>query len=428
MQNNIYRIKRSSIIGILIVYYVLMDSSFPFATNSFGLKFFYWSKFILAMIVIFYARFFSAKKIKYSLKKSCRSTCRLFIVPWILMLLYSGMVWLLQNTHTPYITRGVSNFLSNIIPIMLGTALVIIFQEKIIELTVIAVCLMAITNYITGVIINGPSFIVQLFNINCEESIYRVYKELHEIAYISGLFLLYYFHKKEYKINKTWIFMIFACFFFSWKRIGIFALLLALLFSEILMHLNKCEKKFGIIVCGIIATFFSIVYVYFSASDELSILLHKYGINMMGRDVLYSYFRKFCSFSVGFFGRGIGFVSRQFNYLTYDDVGDMVALKQGLHNDLFSIYLEIGMFGFWGWIIYQLIYAPQKIYKYFGLNSAVQYFTYIVFTFVTYTTDNTLRYFVYQMVLVMIIAVSNYENSNKKNIKRGEIDSYENYA
>lgn len=62
MQNNIYRIKRSSIIGILIVYYVLMDSSFPFATNSFGLKFFYWSKFILAMIVIFYARFFSAKK------------------------------------------------------------------------------------------------------------------------------------------------------------------------------------------------------------------------------------------------------------------------------------------------------------------------------------------------------------------------------
>lgn len=110
------------------------------------------------------------------------------------------------------------------------------------------------------------------------------------------------------------------------------------------------------------------------------------------------------------------------------DVGDMVALKQGLHNDLFSIYLEIGMFGFWGWIIYQLIYAPQKIYKYFGLNSAVQYFTYIVFTFVTYTTDNTLRYFVYQMVLVMIIAVSNYENSNKKNIKRGEIDSYENYA
>lgn len=268
---------------------------------------------------------------------------------------------------------------------------------------------MAFTNYTMGIIVNGPSFLVQLFNINCEEGTYRVYKELHEIAYIAGLLLLYYFYKKDYKLNKGWLISVFIVFFFAWKRIGILALAIALLFYALLRHINKSGKKFNVVACGVIAFILSILYVWMSASDELSILLHEYGINMMGRDVIYSYFRKFCDFSITYPGRGIGFVSRQFNYLTWEDVGAMIALKQGLHNDLFSLYLEIGMIGFIAWVVYQLIYIPKKIREWSGIDCAVRCFTYIIFTFVTYTTDNTLRYFAYQMTLVILIAVTCYE-------------------
>ena len=409
MQNCVrLKFRKSSIIGVLIIYYMLMDSSFPFADAGSALNFFYWTKFILAIVTILYAAF-CVRKRDVELRSICKKTRQLLLTPWILMLLYSCIIWVTQKTANPYITRGISNFIANIIPILLGAALVVIYRERTVRVVVIAICLMALTNYTMGIIVNGPSFLVQLFNINCEESTYRVYKELHEIAYIAGLLLLYYFHKKDYRLNKGWIISVFIVFFFAWKRIGILALAIALLFYALLRHINKSGKKFNVVACGVIAIILSILYVWMSASDELSILLHEYGINMMGRDVIYSYFRKFCDFSITYPGRGIGFVSRQFNYLTWEDVGAMIALKQGLHNDLFSLYLEIGMIGFIAWAVYQLIYIPKKIREWSGIDCAVRCFTYIIFTFVTYTTDNTLRYFAYQMTLVILITVTYYE-------------------
>ena len=409
MQNCVrLKFRKSSIIGVLIIYYMLMDSSFPFADAGSALNFFYWTKFILAIVTILYAAF-CVRKRDVELRSICKKTRQLLLTPWILMLLYSCIIWVTQKTANPYITRGISNFIANIIPILLGAALVVIYRERTVRVVVIAICLMALTNYTMGIIVNGPSFLVQLFNINCEESTYRVYKELHEIAYIAGLLLLYYFHKKDYRLNKGWLISVFIVFFFAWKRIGILALAIALLFYALLRHINKSGKKFNVVACGVIAIILSILYVWMSASDELSILLHEYGINMMGRDVIYSYFRKFCDFSITYPGRGIGFVSRQFNYLTWEDVGAMIALKQGLHNDLFSLYLEIGMIGFIAWAVYQLIYIPKKIREWSGIDCAVRCFTYIIFTFVTYTTDNTLRYFAYQMTLVILITVTYYE-------------------
>lgn len=409
MQNCVsLKFRKSSIIGVLIIYYMLMDSSFPFSDGGSALNFFYWTKFILAIAIILYAAFCVSKR-DVGLSSICKRTRQLLLTPWFLMLLYSCIVWVTQNTATPYITRGISNFIANVIPILLGAALVSIYRERTVRLVVIAICMMAFTNYTMGIIVNGPSFVGQLFNINCVEGTFLAYKELHEIAYIAGLLLLYYFHKKDYRLNKGWLISVFIVFFFAWKRIGMLALAMALLFYALLRHINKNGKKFSVVACGVIAFILSILYVWMSASDELSTLLHEYGINMMGRDVIYSYFRKFCDFSIVYPGRGIGFVSRQFNYLTWEDVGAMVALKQGLHNDLFSLYLEIGMIGFLVWVVYQLIYIPKKIREWSGVDCAVRCFTYIIFTFVTYTTDNTLRYFVYQMTLVILIAVTCYE-------------------
>lgn len=399
-----------------------MDSSFPFTDAGTAQSFFYWTKFALAVMVILYAAF-CVRKPEMTLRKICRRTRFLLLTPWILMLIYSCIIWIIQRTATPYITRGISNFIANVIPLLLGVALVIIYKERIVRLVVIAICMMAFTNYMLGIIVNGPSFVVQLFNVNCEESIYRVYKELHEIAYIAGLLLIYYFHKKDYKMNKGWLISTFVIFFFAWKRIGILALAMAFLFFALLKHINKSGKKFNVVVCGTIAFVLSLLYVWMSVSDELTAILHEYGINMMGRDVIYSYFRQFCDFSMAFSGRGIGFVSRQFNYLTWADVGAMVALKQGLHNDFFSLYLEIGMIGFIIWAAYQLIYVPEKIREWSGIDCAVQCFTYIIFTFVTYTTDNTLRYFVYQMTLTILIAVTSYEKEVKKQVAKQK--SYE---
>ena len=424
-----FKFKKSSFFGVLIIYYVLMDSSFPFGNNDKLVNFFYWTKFGIALIIILYVMFLYNKQ-NILIKKNNKKISYLVLMPWFVMFLYSCFIWLLQKTPTPYITRGVSNFLSIILPISLGLALFDIYKEETVRLVVISICLMSFSNYIVGFIVNGFSFLPQLLNIYCEESTYRIYKELHEIAYIAGILLLYYFHNTKCSINKLWLIYTIVIFIIAWKRIGILALVISILFYFLMSYFDRSDKKNTIKICGSIIILVCIIYVWMSASDELSIVLNKYGINMMGRDVLYSYFRRFCDFTIQYPGRGIGFVSRQFNYMTWADVGEMIALKQGLHNDLFSLYLEIGMIGYVLWLIYQLIYVPTKIVKMSGINCTVKCFTYIIFTFITYTTDNTLRYFVYQMVLTIIIAATCYESRsmNKKINKYKRRLYYENYA
>lgn len=402
MNNSICcKFKKSSLIGVLIIDYMLMDSSFPY----FGKDFFYWTKFGLSVLVILYAEF-CTKKADDILESVCKKIRSMLLIPLFMMLLYSCFIWWTQKTATPYVTRGISNLISQVIPILLAIALVRIYKESIIRLIVIAICMMAFANYTMGIIVNGPGFLLQLLNVKSSET---AYKELHEIAYIAGLLLIYYFDKKNHQLKNGWLVATLIVFFVAWKRIGIAAFIIALFFYIILKKVNKGSKEVSIFICGICAFAVSVLYVGMSATDSLSTMLNKYGINMMGRDVIYVYFRKFCSFSFAYEGRGIGFVSRQFNYLTWQDVGSMVALKQGLHNDLFTVYLEIGMIGFIVWAMYQLLYIPKKIKDRFGIRCAVRCFTYTIFSFVTYTTDNTLRYFVYQMVLTIIIAITCYE-------------------
>lgn len=408
--------KKSSLVGILVIYYMLIESVFPFSGNSNMVTFFYWTKFIVAIMVIAYA-FVKKRNVKElkDMRLISKKLKPLMLFPWIAILLYSVIIWLSQHTATPYITRGLSTVISNVIPILYGFALVELYGKRSIKMIIIAVGLMTVINYTMGVIVNGPGFIIQLFNIFQEESIILKYKELHELAYISGLILIYYFLKKDYKIDRFWILIISACFCFSWKRIGLLAAAIALLFYIIVKKMSKKSKKFNIYLGAFLAIILCLIYVAFCTSDDLTRILDSYGINMMGRNILYSYFGKFCEFSQFYPGHGVGFVSRQFNYATYADLGEMYVLKQGLHNDLLCMYIELGMIFYLLWLFYQLLYIPQKINKFFGTQTATFCFTLIIFNFVTYTTDNTLKYFVFQTVYIVLVSVLCYDEKIKMN-------------
>ena len=103
------------------------------------------------------------------------------------------------------------------------------------------------------------------------------------------------------------------------------------------------------------------------------------------------------------------------SYITIEDVGFvMYQLKQGLHNDFMCLYIEMGMIFFIIWLFYQLLYIPQKINRYFGTRTALFCFSLIIFNFVTYTTDNTLRYFVFQTTYIVLVCVLCYDGQNHK--------------
>ena len=123
------------------------------------------------------------------------------------------------------------------------------------------------------------------------------------------------------------------------------------------------------------------VYVSLIVSGVFVSLLKVVGIDLMGRDIIYGYFRKFASFSPGFLGRGVGFVTRQFDYTTRDDLYNMVSIR-ALHNDFFKMYIEIGFIGFLIWVYWWLIKKPQILQKRYGVKKAFVCMLLILYAFI----------------------------------------------
>lgn len=80
-----------------------------------------------------------------------------------------------------------------------------------------------------------------------------------------------------------------------------------------------------------------------------------------------------------------------------------MAVTKALHNDLLKVYIELGFVGAMMWTWYWIMYIPNFLTKKVGIRNALICFTLIIYSFITYATDNTAGYFNYQMHLSMII-------------------------
>lgn len=206
-------------------------------------------------------------------------------------------------------------------------------------------------------------------------------------------------------------------FIIAWKRIGIGAFVLVALYLWIIQKkvkpltpkLMKITEIATVVVC--------FVYVSFSTSDSLDAFLSSHGIEMSGRNIIYSYFRKFCDFTPLYFGHGIGFVSRQFDYTTAADLYNMVSIK-ALHNDLMQMYIDLGFMGFLVWCYFWLFYLPRKIKRFANVEAGFYALCLILFAFITYTTDNTAGYYSFQMHLVMLLFAFSYYFRNDRQVRK----------
>ena len=98
-------------------------------------------------------------------------------------------------------------------------------------------------------------------------------------------------------------------------------------------------------------------------------------------------------------------------------MGNMYLIR-GLHNDLLKMYIECGFWGYVIWLILTLIYVPEKIKNKLGVRSATIYLALNIFAFITYLTDNTESYFVFQTILLTFPLVL------KENRKEEEKNDY----
>lgn len=405
-----YTIKLNTLLAILAI--MVMTFSFMGGYEIFYGKigslqwyFFYYGRFLFMLIFVVYSYCFCVITPDSITRKWL---WRLLLTPVLLMFMYSCVLWILQHTRFPYISRGISDTMFMVGSYLSGISLVLLLKEKTIKYGLISAIITFVSSCILGVLNCGLDFFKAMFGENNSYTYYVIhnrYLELHEVIFTFGLYLICLMFTcnedgSKKQISKFLITMI--CFILGGKRIGFAALGIVVVLGTFLKRKSSSNKVRILSITGTVGIVLAIIYVSISTSTKLVSILSDYGIDMMGRDIIYRYFRQFCEFSPTFLGKGVGFVTRQFDYTTSADLYNMASIR-ALHNDYMKVFIEIGFFGFILWVWYWIKYIPKVVRQRVGVNSMVVCFLLITYAFVTYLTDNTAGYFNFQLHLVMLI-------------------------
>lgn len=217
--------------------------------------------------------------------------------------------------------------------------------------------------------------------------------ELSELTFTLGFFLIYFimFYEKRNRKLKWSILISIILVILGFKRIQMLGLA-GMLIVNFLTQRKKKKSSFGFSVMLIYIAFQLALlgYVFIISNNTLQLLANKYNINLMSRGEWFGNLTSYFSFSPLYLGRGWGVVSRLSE-----------VLNQGVHNDVLRYYIELGFGGFIVWTYYYIRYLSIYFAKR-NIYAGKIFLNFIVYAFITYLTDNTSNYFVFQLVLMII--------------------------
>jgi O-antigen ligase len=151
----------------------------------------------------------------------------------------------------------------------------------------------------------------------------------------------------------------------------------------------KKPGKF-VVAAGIGLVLFFYVYLYLTRSGILISFLESLGIDVMGRDVLWSLPNEYYELSP--LWKGIGFEGVTELVNTWYQEG-LINRAYPLHNDILKIFIELGAMGFTLWAGIHYILYPVYWMRRHDRETGILYMAILVYMTVTYLTDNTAFYF-----------------------------------
>jgi len=331
----------------------------------------------------------------------------LYSVPLFITILVSLFIWFMGQVDTSVIARGLSGAFvyNNMLSFSLAAiAFLYIFGEKGIWYNLISILIANILMIGTIIIQNGiGSYFSELIELittfAAETGDIIVQAEVHELAFCLGAYLIYMFLKPK----KNIVFLILLgltlfCFLSAFKRIGIIAIVIALVFGWFLMFVAKYRVKTAKILTMVFTILLVVILIGYIALIKLDVftLLEKAGIDTSGRVEIYNAVDKFYDFSPDFLGNGIGF-------LTYQLSTNMSVGVSSVHNDFLQYFIDLG---FWGYILWLVSMTITRV-SYFGkkdkIENAIITFVLIVYLVIVSSTDNTMNYPLLTTVLAIIM-------------------------
>lgn len=325
----------------------------------------------------------------------------LLVLPHLMALLVSIPLWGLNASPLATVRRGVFAQLYCIAIILAGAGLLYVFGEAGLWLNLAAMLAANLITLVGAVRASGIrqyarelGRLVATFGGEIGPAIGKA--EINELTFALGLGLLFLLltWKEAGSSRLFWPALVLTafCFLSGFKRIGAFAIAVCLLAGLALRALTggRENRRGWLLLFAAAVMLAAFAYVCLVRAGIFEFLERRLQIHTMGRQALSAFIEDYYSIGPDFLGRGAGFVSRLFS-----DLPGKYG-PRALHNDILVLYIDLGFWGFWLWLLAFLPVRAWMVAKWQGIRGGCRCFCYCLFIFLTALTDNTI-YYVYVM-------------------------------
>ncbi len=379
---------------------------------------------ISSMIIIPIAFFIFMIQADFDRVKQLSGFAFWMIVGCLLVYVLSVIVWIINIEKTMYIMEGTQRLIFQLVNILVAFSAIYVFGSKGVDYTLYGAFGMNAIVLMQGLIKYGPAGslndIVHTFTTG-EQLGFMSVMEINEVTYVYVIFILYYIFISQYSVKKKAVYIGISAFFFimGFKRIILASAAIAALCSALFFILKpKYRKNFGLLI-GIPVAVVSFLYIPFIRYGLFEYTMNLFNINTNTRIDLYNFIKDTYSFTPDFIGRGLDFVFRYLKYVKTLRLHYKGATLQFIHNDILVRYIEMGFWGFCGWLYACCIFCQRWIQKNYGLFAGAMYAVINLYSFINWSVGNTNHAYVVRLsVVIVVIGAGCLKNIELKGIER----------
>ena len=322
----------------------------------------------------------------------------IFLLPIAVYIVISMYIWITDFSQVASISRAWEKILFQTITIIYAVFMCYLLEERAVNYLFFSMCavntaimLLEMPKY--GIAESISSVVTCIVTFGDAEGFVRAL-EIHDITFLFGQFFVYYMmfapksRKSERRIRRCGIILSLFFILLGLKRGTLPAVIIVCIYVKLLRLFKKPEKL--IMATGISMALFFYVYLYLTRSGLLVAFLESHGVDMMGRDVLWSLPNKYYELSP--FWKGLGFESVTELVNQWYQEG-LINRAYPLHNDILKIFIELGAPGFTLWAGINYVLFPAYWIKRHDTQTGMLYMALLMYMTASYLTDNTAFYF-----------------------------------
>ena len=368
---------------------------------------------ILGLVIVFIS--FIMVKYNKNNKKLVKDIFKIFLIPALLIHLYTIIGMILGFMDSTYFSTNLSKY----IPILVSMSLILTCGKDAFKICVNSFFLSWTLSVVLALIFRGIGilpFAIMSGYFGVFDPILGVsknYFEIHDIVLSVGLLIIYFYfiNDKLYKKDFATLLFYLLIMFLGIKRIALLGVFVVLFFIKLTKNKKFKYKKTFLNCISALLIAFSFLYLYIIFKlGILEDISNKFDINLMGRNYYYNTIVKYGKFSGSYLGIGRNAVTKvlasKYSYLKVT----------GVHNDILKMYIENGFIVFSLWLIYFVYILPKHFYKKYGAKVAYLSMALTIYSVIVFTTDNVENYFIFQLFNIIII----YDYIMKNNLNKIE--------